>query len=336
MPAFLQQQGIFCIGNWILDQHRRIDHWPKQGTLANVLQTRETPGGSAANVALNLKALQVPFAVDSCGCLGQDLAAQVLKGYCEQYGLSTAYLQEVPGVTSTTDVYFAEDTLERTFFHQRGANQHFDMEHLPWQRLQEQPPKLCHLGYLGLLDKLDGADADYGLRSACLLARLQALGIQTSVDLVSVVAGRLKACVLPALPFIDHLIINEVEVAELVGEASLPMGYSQVAPEVSQLSEALFALGLKQTLVVHYPEGAVWFDRDGGYCRQASTLLAPSEIRNNCGAGDAFCAGVLMGLHQAWPPQQTLVFAHKVACLSLKQEGSILPYKVRVSYLRSG
>ena len=52
--------------------------------------------------------------------------------------------------------------------------------------------------------------------------------------------------------------------------------------------------------VVHFPAGSVAAAPDGRVWRQGSVLLEPGEVRSTTGAGDAFAAGVILGLHEGW------------------------------------
>ena len=43
-------------------------------------------------------------------------------------------------------------------------------------------------------------------------------------------------------------------------------------------------------------------------------------IVNPLGAGDAFCAGVIWGIHQGWTPERALGLGHRAAAECLKGE----------------
>ena len=70
--------------------------------------------------------------------------------------------------TSYTDVMTVESTGRRTFFHQKGANAVFGEEDCA---LGEFPARIFHLGYFGLLDRLDETGADGRNGHERLLAR---------------------------------------------------------------------------------------------------------------------------------------------------------------------
>ena len=69
---------------------------------------------------------------------------------------------------------------------------------------------------------------------------------------------------------------------------------------------ALIECGIRELVVIHFPEGAFARTLDGRDFWQSSLKLPQKYIAGSAGAGDAFCAGVLMGLHQGWDIQQCL------------------------------
>ena len=85
--------------------------------------------------------------------------------------------------------------------------------------------KIFHLGYLLLLDKLEVADEEYGVAAARALKGLKDKGFITSIDMVSEEGDRYKQVLFPCLPYIDYLIINEVEAGNSTGIANTQGGW---------------------------------------------------------------------------------------------------------------
>jgi sugar/nucleoside kinase (ribokinase family) len=75
--------------------------------------------------------------------------------------------------------------------------------------------------------------------------------------------------------------------------------------------------GVRELVVVHFPEGAFARTRKGEDFWQPSLKLPPKYIAGTAGAGDAFCAGVLYGLHEGWDLQQCLLTGVCIAAASL-------------------
>jgi sugar/nucleoside kinase (ribokinase family) len=204
----------------------------------------------------------------------------------------------------------------RTFFHARGANALWKAADLDFSRTR---PRIFHLGYLLLLDALDLADATYGTRAARLLASAQAHGIKTSVDVVSEDSDRFARIVNPALKHVDFCILNEIEAGKTTGfkVRSADGGLDAVA--VRHAAGALLQQGVREVVVVHFPEGAFARTRKGEDFWQPSLSLPAGYIAGTAGAGDAFCAGVLMGLHEDWDISRCLLTGVCLAAASLSQ-----------------
>jgi sugar/nucleoside kinase (ribokinase family) len=302
--------GIACAGNWILDQVKTIDCWPDKGELANVKAGTTGAGGSPFNVLIDLARLKAPFPTLGFGCLGKDNRAAEILRICKREGVDASRLCTIPGTeTSYTDVMSVECTGERTFFHCRGANAVFSERHVDIPLMKRKGIRIFHLGYLLLLDTLDGKD---GARAARLLKEVQASGIQTSVDVVSEASDRFKRIVTPCLRFTDHLIINEIEAGKITGQA-IRRGKRLDREAMKRAAAVLFNKGVKQTVVIHAPEGLFWQDVSGNKFFISSLHIPKKYFIGTVGAGDALAAGVLFGLHEGWEARETARIATGVA-----------------------
>jgi sugar/nucleoside kinase (ribokinase family) len=70
-------------------------------------------------------------------------------------------------------------------------------------------------------------------------------------------------------------------------------------------------------VVVHFPEGAFARAQRGEDIWQPSLKLPAKHIAGTAGAGDAFCAGVLLGLHEGWDVSRCLLTGVCMAAASL-------------------
>src|SRR5205823_2998516 len=80
---------------------------------------------------------------------------------------------------------------------------------------------------------------------------------------------------------------------------------------------ALLQQGVREIAVIHFPEGAFARTRKGEDIWQSSLKLPPKYIAGTAGAGDAFCAGVVLGLHEHWDLQRCLLTGVCIAAASL-------------------
>ena len=144
---------------------------------------------------------------------------------------------------------------------------------------------------------LDAPDPEYGTRMARLLHDAQAHGILTSVDVVSEVGERYRMIVPPALRYTDYFIVNEIEAGKTVGVNLRGASDELLIDRIPEVLMKLKALGVRRWAVIHAPEGGFGIDEAGNYVEVPSLLLPKGVIVGTVGAGDAFCAGALLGAH---------------------------------------
>ena len=80
---------------------------------------------------------------------------------------------------------------------------------------------------------------------------------------------------------------------------------------------ALLQLGVRELVVIHFPEGAFARTRLGEDFWQPALKLPPRYIAGTAGAGDAFCTGMLWGLHEGWELKRGLLTGVCLAAASL-------------------
>lgn len=298
------RRGLLSGGNWIIDHVKQIDTLPRPECLANILAQNEGSGGAPYNVLLDLALSGAPFPLFAAGLVGKDDAGARILADCKKHKIDTKHLGTTPkAATSFTDVMTESAGGRRTFFHSRGANALWSGYDLDFAR---HKAKLFHLGYLLLLDVLDQEDAKFGTKAAKLLAAAVAAGMKTSVDIVSEEGGRAAKVVLPALKFTDYLIINEVEAGLITGfKVREPDGKLDTVT-LRHAAGALLQHGVRELVVLHFPEGAFARTRKGDDVWQSAVKLPPKLIMGMAGAGDAFCAGFLLGVHEGWETKRCL------------------------------
>jgi len=321
------RQGILSGGNWIVDKLKFIDTYPQQDALANILTETTGNGGSPFNVLLDLARLGAPFPLAGIGLIGTDAYGDWIHGQCDAHGVDrTRILRHATAPTSYTDVMTVKSTGRRTFFHQRGANAFLAPEHFSFAR---SDAKIFHLGYLLLLDLLDQPDKDFGTASARVLHEAREAGFKTSIDVVSEDSQRFADIVLPALRHTDYCIMNEFEIERTTGIPTKPGGCISL-PALESASRQLLTSGVGEWVITHFPEGACALGHDGSFHIQGSLHVPQEHIIGTVGAGDAFAAGVLFGLHEDLPIDTALRYGVATAASCLFGSGTsdgILPIK---------
>jgi sugar/nucleoside kinase (ribokinase family) len=311
------RHGLLAGGNWIVDAVKIIDVWPQQDALANITSETKGTGGSPFNVLVDIAAMGAPFPLEAVGLVGDDSLGRYVLDTCKQLGIRTQNLHSTGDApTSYTDVMTVKSTGRRTFFHARGANALLSSNHFDFTKTQA---RLFHLGYLLLLDGLDQPCPEFGTVAAGVLARAQAAGLRTSIDVVSEDSERFARLVLPSLKYTDYCIMNEFEAGRVTGHTiRTPAGLDMKALRESM--EVLLGAGVRERVLVHFPEGGCALGRDGVWSQHGSVTLPDGYIKGAAGAGDAFTAGVLWGWHEGMTVEEQLRLGVCAAAANLSDE----------------
>jgi len=307
--------GLLAAGNWIIDQVKVIDVYPQRDQLANIRGQFRGTGGSPYNVSVTLARLQAPFPLAAAGLVGNDDFGRVILDDCRCHGIDTRHLRSTPlATTSFTDVMTENGGSHRTFFHHRGANALWDGADLDFKK---HKARILHLGYLLLLDALDAPDTEFGTKAARLLHAAQQAGMKTSVDVVSEDSDRFARIVPPALKCADYCFLNEIEAGKTTGFKIREADGRLNTVSLRHAAGALLQAGVGELVVIHFAEGGFMRTRKGEDFWQPALNLPAQHIAGTAGAGDAFAAGVLMGLHEGWELQRCLLTGVCVAAASL-------------------
>lgn len=297
--AQAEKCGIAVAGTVIVDRINEIGAYPAIGELTQITGLQKAIGGCVPNVALDLKKIDPQLPVRAFGRIGRDADGTYVQESLRLGGVDIDGLivsEEEP--TSFTEVMSVTGG-QRTFFTYAGASAGFGLEDVDFGG---QLPKLLHLGYFLLLQKVDAGD---GLE---ILKAARAQGVRTSIDLVSENSDR-YALVKPCLPYTDYLIINELEAGKLTG----------MCPEngnLQAIAQRLLDMGVQEKVIIHKPDCAVCMSKEG-FTWVASYALPDGYIKGTTGAGDAFCAGALLGIYRNWTDREILEFASATAVMAL-------------------
>lgn len=310
-----ERRGICCAGNWIIDRVKTIEAWPEEETLVTIIAEERGTGGSPYNVSTDLARFDVGMRLFALGLVGEDPDGESILRDCERLGIDTRAMQRIAGArTAYTDVMSVRPTGKRTFFHHRGANALLGPEDFQFDSL---PCAILSLGYLLLLDGLDAEDPEFGTSAARVLARARAAGILTAVDVVSEHSDRFRRIVTPSLPHTDYFIVNEIEAGRTAG-LDLRRDGCLDRRAVEEAARRLLEGGVREWVVIHAPEAAYGATREGPTAWRASLELPEGFVAGTVGAGDAFFAGTLLGIHEGWNLEATLAFANGAAASCLR------------------
>ena len=293
-------------GNVIVDSVKMLPAWPERGMLTPVSRVGRSVGGSVANTGIDLRRLDPSVGVAAVAKVGDDEPGAFAIGEIAAAGIDVGGIRRVSGVpTSSVDCLTLEATGERTFLCLKGADALLAPEDVDVSKLDCD---IFHLGYLLLIDALDAEDVEYGTKAARLLAKVQSAGIKTSVDIVSEQSERFARVVRPALRYCDYCVVNEIEASRATGVDK---------DDMRGLCEGLRACGVRSCAVVHRPEGAAAMDGAGRFASVGSLELPAGWIVGSVGAGDAFCAGMLLSFLDGKTPEEGMRLASCAAAWNL-------------------
>ena len=287
------RRGICVAGDMVVDILYPIESWPEQGGLVHVREggIARTTGGAVCNVAMDLARLDPDLPVKALGMAGHDTEGDLILeklGRCPNIDTRGVVRAGITGHTLVMDNAVGG---QRTFFVYAGANAQFDESCIDWDAVDAD---IFHIGYILLLNALDQPDAEYGTKMARLLCHARERGLRTSVDLISEAGDRYAQLVPPALKYADYFVVNEFEAQQVTGVALRDGDGALIGANMTAALEALRAMGVREWAVIHCPEGGFGLDAAGRFVKRSSLALPEGYIRGTVGAGDAFCAGVLL------------------------------------------
>jgi len=310
-----QRVGFVTAGTWCVDRNKLLDYWPGEDGLVEIRAVEQRGGGSGCNFAVDVKRLDPDMAVETMGLVGDDDDGRFLLREADEHGIGRAQLAvTAAAATQYTDAYGSLRSGRRTHIYYAGTAGLLTPAHFDFSRTRA---RIAHLGLPGihkLMDAPCGEDANGWVAS---LRRARAAGLQTSLELASVAPALIAEVVRPCLPHLDYLIVNDTEIGALAGEATVGESGTDVAA-CERAVRAVAELGPMRLVAAHFPMGVVALARDGGLIRQPSLLVPQQEIAAANGAGDAFAAGTLYGMHEGWTPEDALALGRAAAAASLR------------------
>jgi sugar/nucleoside kinase (ribokinase family) len=323
------RRGVLCVGTITVDYAKKIDHIPALETLVMIDEISKSTGGPGLNLAFDLKLLDPSLPVEAIGPIGADGDGQYVINQAKKYSVEFSRHQEIPNLlTAFTDALTLNSDGKRTFLFHSGVCRKFDLSKID---LTQSKAKILHIGSPGLHEKADAFDQNGDSQWVKLLRRAKELGMETNAEMVQLDADIQRKFILPCLPYLDMLIINESEAGALVRlETKVTSADSGVDwNTLEEIGRKLIAAGVLQVAVIHTPAGALAFTREGKVVRQGSVKVPTSLIKGTTGAGDAFASGFIYGHHEGWSIEESLKLGVAAAAQNIQSSATsegIAPY----------
>jgi len=310
------KRGVVSAGTWCVDFNKSIARWPQEDTSNEVLAVDRQGGGSGFNMAIDLKRLDQNFPVEAMGLVGDDDLGRFLFSQCDAHGVARDRLKFAPeGATMSVDAFNVIESGRRTHFYHQGVAAQMTPDDFDFSTTRA---RFLHLGLPGAHKAMDRPWRGEANGWVAVLRKAKRAGLKTNLELMTTGADQLAELGRPCLLHLDTLIVNDFEVGALAGRAvRRPDGATDVGAVRAAVVETL-ALGAMDWVVAHFPEGAVAVGRDGTQTELGSVAMPAGAVAGANGAGDAFAAGMLYGLHENWPIENALRLAHASAAASMR------------------
>ncbi len=316
-----ERSGVLTFGSFVTDHNVAIDAYPPEDRLAVISSRRTAAGGPGYNLAAILRRLDPATRVECQGLVGDDRNGRVVLDALAEHGIAPdgmTLTREAP--QTYVEVMASEANGRRTFFFFPGCAELLDETHCDPSRSH---CRILHVGAPGLHPRLDRARPRAGEGEGAgngwtrVLARARDLGMRTNMEMVSLDPEVLRPIVVPCLPLLDTIVVNDHE-GGAVAEVELRPGGRLDWEAAGRACRRLREMGVRQAAAIHFPEGAVAVDAEGGLHAQPAVRWPAARTVSAVGAGDAFAAGLLYGLHQGWPLPRGLELAVSAAAVCLE------------------
>ncbi|HHS9996132.1 TPA: carbohydrate kinase family protein [Klebsiella pneumoniae] len=290
---------IACIGMAVADVVvGPFDSFHFQQDVTPVEHVQISPGGDAANVALNLAALSTPTTLFAK--VGDDMPGQFLLRYYQQKGLDTRGICVSQQAATSTCVTLVKAGGERVFLYHGGATDTLCAADIVAAEVAAHD--IVHASGFFLLPALE----QDGIVE--LFAAAKAQGRQTSLDVGWDSQNRWMSLIRPVLPLLDYFMPTENEAREITGQ-STPQAMAGV----------LLDAGVKQVVIKRGDQGA--YIHDGREGRDIPPFAAPFVL-DSSGAGDAFVAGFLAAIARDVAFCDAVRYANAAGSLAVRQYGA--------------
>ncbi|CAN7626276.1 carbohydrate kinase family protein [Rhizobium sp. LjRoot254] len=311
--------GFIAGGTWCLDRNRKIDAWPREDSVGIAWGLEERGGGPACNLAVDIKRLDPSIPVETIGLIGNDDAGRKLLAAADAAGLERRQIHvsdQAP--THSTEAFISQASGLRTHISDLGVSALLCPDHFDFS---STTARFMHLGLPGIHPKMDAPWQGDENGWVTVLKAARRVGLETNLELCTVTPERLRGLILPCLPHLDTLIVNDSEIGALAEAITVRDGKTDVEA-CTAASAAILQQGAMRLVTIHFPDGAITVSRDGASVFVPSVRVPPEAIVGPNGAGDAFAAGFMYGLHENWPIEECLGLGHAAAACSLRTAGT--------------
>ncbi len=262
-----------------------LERLPAAGELLTTADFLIEPGGCAANVAVALAKLGVPAAVG--GRVGDDVFGELVKRDLAAHGVDTSGVLTTSGIGTSKTVIIPVVGEDRRYLHTFGANARLAADDIAATAFATA--EVIYVGGYLILPSLRDDELARRLEEA------RARGARIILDVVSPSRNdQSLAAMSRLLPLADYFIPNLDEARALTGRAE---------PELQ--AEQFIAHDARTVMIKLGENGLYVRSGEGSFELPAP----PVHVVEPSGAGDAFAAGLAVGMLEGWELERTARFA---------------------------
>jgi ribokinase len=272
--------ALWNLGSINADMFYDLPHLPKPGETLAAMGFRRGLGGKGANISVAAaRAAARTYHIGAVGPDGAWAAERLL-----EYGVDTQFIAASDVATGHALIYVAADGENQIVIHP-GANREIPEQH-----------------FAAALSQADAGD--WFVTQNETNAQSQACSLAKSLGLkIAYVAAPFEAkAVRSVLAFLDLLILNEGEAAQMMRETGSDIG----------------SFGVSDVLVTLGEKGCDWYGPSG----LAHFDAIPVEALDTTGAGDTFAGYVLACLDRGQPMEQAIRTAIQASALMVTRRGT--------------
>lgn len=274
-----------------------FSHAPLKDRDSNPGHVSLSLGGVGRNVAHNLCLLGQN--VKLVTVLGQDSNGAMLRAGCEAIGMDMSLAEALPGQRTSTYLFIADADKDM-----RLAVSDMDIYQAVTPEFLAKRMDVINAGAAVVVDTNIPEESIYYLATHA--------EVPVIADPVS---GAKAVRLLRALPHLAAIKPNALEAGILTGEdASTPEG-------VCRAAEKLVQMGVRRALITMGESGVCCADQSGACIIPAF----PANVRNATGAGDAFTAGLCVGLLQNLPLRDIAQMAQAASVIAIGSDETVSP-----------
>ncbi len=300
---------VACIGILVADCiAKTVNELPEAGKLKKIDSIKLYSGGCAMNAAVDMQKIGANVAL--VGMVGNDGFGSFLVSEVKKNGISVEGIKISDDYLTSASVVLIDDSGERTFLHNTGANGKFTDTDIDYSVIEKSD--IVFVAGTMLMDTFDGKPC------ARVLKKCKEMGKTTVLDSAWDDSGKWMEILKPCMPYIDYF-IPSIEEAEM---------FAGGKKDVNEIADIFFDYGVKHVAIKVGKHGC--FIKE---TKESEGIILPTYTHikrvDTTGAGDSWCSGFLYGLSHGMSMVESGKFANAVGTHCIMEVGAstgIKPY----------